>query len=552
MTRNRDFVAKTAGGRVGRRPLLLRFVIAIVLLVGIVPWSTLATVAQDSTPAAGAAQVVGELPEISVAGKTGGTLNMGIDFDAVTFDPAQTQNNMELWVEMEVFSRLVRVNNVGTDIEGDLAESWDVSDDGSVYTFHLRPDAKFSDGSPVTADDVVFSVKRAAAEDSLVFWTFEAMKDIEAVDPQTVKITLNGPAAPFANDIALWGASIVKKDSAEAGTADGGLSLIGSGPFILDSWQKGEQIVLKKNPYYWEKDSAGNQLPYLDQVNLILLTDDNTRMLKLQAGEIDTALNVPYNQIEPLSQDPNLIISATPLYGVTSVALNQAKPEFADVKVRQAMNYAIDREAMVQVALFGYGRVACSPIMLSWFYTDKYCYSFDLEKAKQLMAESSAPDGFSASLMIAAGNTVDNQLAVMMKDMLAQINIDVTIEPIDSSTQWERRTKKDYDMTMGSGTSDNLDPNSNMLFCCVSDGGADSSYTGWKDPEVDAIFRKTQTEMDFAKRNEYYDEFQKLMAERGPSLNLVHQVNRYGARATTHNFFLDPTAHWHLEYVWKD
>ena len=183
MTRNRDFVAKTAGGRVGRRPLLLRFVIAIVLLVGIVPWSTLATVAQDSTPAAGAAQVVGELPEISVAGKTGGTLNMGIDFDAVTFDPAQTQNNMELWVEMEVFSRLVRVNNVGTDIEGDLAESWDVSDDGSVYTFHLRPDAKFSDGSPVTADDVVFSIKRAAAEDSLVFWTFEAMKDIEAVDP---------------------------------------------------------------------------------------------------------------------------------------------------------------------------------------------------------------------------------------------------------------------------------------------------------------------------------------------------------------------------------
>jgi peptide/nickel transport system substrate-binding protein len=552
MTRNRDFVAKTAGGRVGRRPLLLRFVIAIVLLVGIVSWSTLATVAQDSTPAAGAAQVVGELPEISVAGKTGGTLNMGIDFDAVTFDPAQTQNNMELWVEMEVFSRLVRVNNVGTDIEGDLAESWDVSDDGSVYTFHLRPDAKFSDGSPVTADDVIFSVKRAAAEDSLVFWTFEAMKDIEAVDPQTVKITLNGPAAPFANDIALWGASIVKKDSAEAGTADGGLSLIGSGPFILDSWQKGEQIVLKKNPYYWEKDSSGNQLPYLDQVNLILLTDDNTRMLKLQAGEIDTALNVPYNQIEPLSQDPNLIISATPLYGVTSVALNQAKPEFADVKVRQAMNYAIDREAMVQTALFGYGRVACSPIMLSWFYTDKYCYSFDLEKAKQLMAESSAPDGFSASLMIAAGNSVDNQLAVMMKDMLAQINIDVTIEPIDSSTQWERRTKEDYDMTMGSGTSDNLDPNSNMLFCCVSDGGADSSYTGWKDPEVDAIFRKTQTEMDFAKRNEYYDEFQKLMAERGPSLNLVHPVNRYGARVTTHNFFLDPTAHWHLEYVWKD
>ena len=553
MTRNRDLVALVAGGYVGRRPLLLRFVIAIVLLVGIVPWSTLAIGAQDSTPTAGAAQVVGELPDISVAGKTGGTLNMGINADASNFDPAQTQDNMPLWIEMEVFSRLVRVNNVGTDIEGDLAESWDISDDGTVYTFHLRPDAKFSDGSPVTADDVVFSIKRAAdKENSLVFWTFEAMKDVEAVDPQTVKITLNGPAAPFANDIALWGASIIKKDSAEAGTADGGLSLIGSGPFILDSWQKGEQIVLKKNPYYWEKDEAGNQLPYLDQVNLIQLADDNTRMLKLQAGEIDTALDVPYNQLQPLSQDPNLIISATPLYGITSVSLNQAKPEFADVKVRQAMNYAIDREAMVQTALFGYGRVACSPINLVWFYTDEYCYTYDLDKAKQLMAESSAPDGFSASLMVRAGDAVANQLAVMMKDMLAQINIDMTIEPIDPSTQWERRTKEDYDMNIGDGTSDNLDPNSNMLFCCVSDGGADSSYTGWKDPEVDAIFRKTQTEMDFNKRNEYYDEFQKLVMERGPSLYLVHQVNRYGTRATTHNFFLDPTAHWHLENVWKD
>jgi peptide/nickel transport system substrate-binding protein len=234
------------------------------------------------------------------------------------------------------------------------------------------------------------------------------------------------------------------------------------------------------------------------------------------------------------------------------VALNQKVPGFADVKVRQAMNYAIDRPAMVQTALFGYGRVACSPINLVWFYTDKYCYTFDLEKAKQLMAESSMPDGFSASLQIAAGATVDNQLAVMLKDMLSQIKIDVTIEPVDPGTQWENRTKENYDMSMSSGTSDNLDPNSNMLFCCVSDGGADSSYTGWKDPEVDAIFRKTQTELDFDKRNEYYDEFQKLVAERGPSLNLVHQVNRYGARATTHNFFLDPTAHWHLEYVWKD
>ena len=108
-------------------------------------------------------------------------------------------------------------------------------------------------------------------------------------------------------------------------------------------------------------------------------------------------------------------------------------------------------------------------------------------------------------------------------------------------------------MNLGTGgTSDNLDPNSNMLFCCVSDGGANASYTGWKGPEVDAIFRKTQAEMDFDKRGQLYDEFQKLVMERAPIIELVNPVNTYGAQTTVHNFFLDPTGHWHLEYVWKD
>ena len=550
--RSRSSTTTSAGGRAASRRPFRQWLVAFVLIAGLMPWAMLPAAAQDATPGAEAAQVVGELPDISVAGTTGGTLNMGVAFDATNFDPAQTQDNMSLWVEMQIFSRLVRVNNVGTDLEGDLAESWDVSDDGTEYTFHLRPDAMFGDGSPVTADDVVYSFERAMGEESLVGWTFEAVDSVEAVDPATVKITLVSPAAPFANDIALWGASVVSKAAAEAAGDDFGQQPLGSGPFMLDSWQKGEQITLAKNPYYWEKDAEGNALPYLDQVNVMILTDDNTRMLQLQSGEIDVALAVPYNQLAPLSQNPALIISATPLYGITNVSLNQSKPEFTDIKIRQAMNYAVDREAMVQTALFGYGRVACSPINLVWFYTDEYCYTYDLERARELMAESSAPDGFAASLMVASGDTVANQLAVMLKDMLAQINIDVTIEPIDPATQWERWTALDYDMVMGSGTSDNLDPNANMLFCCVSDGGAKSAYTGWVDPEVDEIFRATQAEMDFDARGELYDEFQRLVMERGPFIELVHQVNAYGAQATTHNFFLDPTGHWHLEYVWKE
>ena len=416
---------------------LLQWLVACVLITGLVPWTMLSTAAQDGTPAAEAAQVVGELPDISVAETTGGTLNMGVSFDATNFDPTQTQDNMSLWVEMQIFSRLVRVNNVGTDIEGDLAESWDISDDGTEYTFHLRPDAMFGDGSPVTADDVVFSFERAMGEESLIGWTFEAVESVEAVDPATVKITLKAPAAPIRQRHGPVGR--LGRLQGRGGSGRGRLRHAADGqrPVHARLVAEGEQITLEKNPHYWEKDAAGNALPYLDQVNLMILTDDNTRMLKLQAGEIDVALDVPYNQLAPLSQNPRCHQRHPALYGITNVSLNQSKPEFTDINVRQAMNYAVDREAMVQTALFGNGRVACSPINLVWFYTDEYCYTYDLSKAKQLMAESSAPDGFATSLMVASGDTVDNQLAVMLKDMLAQINIDVTIEPIDPATQWE-------------------------------------------------------------------------------------------------------------------
>lgn len=533
------------------RRRLARLLSVVIVVVGLLGSSILPGLAQDATPTPGGAAVTGESVELSVPAKLGGTFNFGINSDVGTFDPIQPMSNMSLWTVMELYSRLLRVDKLGQDVEGDLAESWDISDDGTVWTFHLRPEAKFSNGDAVTADDVVYSFERAMGPDSANSWVFDGVTKVEAVDPATVTVTLEQPWASFNNGMTLWGASIVSKAAVEGGT-DPATDPVGSGPFMLDSWKQGEQVTLKKNPHYWEKDEAGNQLPYVDQVNLIVLSDDNTRMLKLQAGEIDAAMAVPYNQIEPLSQDANLNVVPAPLYGLTNIGLNQSKPELADIKIRQAMNYAIDREAIVNTALFGYGRVACSPINLTWFYTDEYCYTYDLDKAKELMAESSAPDGFAVTLTVAAGAAVDNQIAVMIKDMLSQINIDVTIDPTDPSAQFDRFTKSDYEMTLLNQTSDNLDPDTNLLYCCVSDGGADSYYTGWKDPEVDKLYRDSQVELDFAKRNEILNEFQKLVMERGPFIEVVNPPNPYASRTTTHNFFMDPTAHWHLEYVWKD
>jgi peptide/nickel transport system substrate-binding protein len=507
--------------------------------------------AQDASPTPGGAAIAGEAIELSLPETLGGTFNFGISSDVGTFDPILPMSNMSLWTVMEIYGRLVRVDKLGQDVEGELAERWEVSPDGTVWTFYLRPDAKFSNGDQVTAEDVVYSFERAMGPDSANAWVFDGVKAVEMIDPGTIEITIGRPAASFLNSMTLWGASIVSKAAVEGGM-DPATDPIGSGPFSLESWSPGEQVTLVKNTYYWETDEAGNQLPYVDQVNMIVLSEDNTRMLKLQAGEIDAAMDVPYNQVAPLSQDPNLNVVAAPLYGLTHIGLSQSVPELTDIKIRQAMNYAIDRDAIVQTALFGSGRPACSPINLTWFYTDEYCYTYDLDKAKHLMAESRAPDGFQVKLAVAAGAAVDNQIAVMIKDMLAQINIDVVLDPIDPAAQFDRFTQGDYEMNLGTQTSDNLDPDTNLLYCCVSDGGANAYYSGWKDPEVDALYRESQVEMDFAKRNEILNEFQRLIQERGPFIQIVNPTNRYASRTTTHNFFMDPTAHWHLAYVWKE
>ena len=218
--RSRSSTTTSAGGRAVTRRSFLQWLIACVLITGLMPWAMLSAAAQDGTPAAGAAQVVGELPDISVAETTGGTLNMGISFDATNFDPAQTQDNMSLWVEMKcsaawcgsITSALTsRATWPSRGTSRTMARN-------TPSTFGPTPCSATAPRSLPTTSS--FPSNAPCADESLIGWTFEAMESVEAVDPATVKITLTAPAAPFANDMALWGASIVSKAAAEApGTA---------------------------------------------------------------------------------------------------------------------------------------------------------------------------------------------------------------------------------------------------------------------------------------------------------------------------------------------
>src|SRR5215471_9291684 len=206
--------------------------------------------------------------------KRGGTLTYGVDQDVISFDAANTQDNGSLWADMNIYDQLVRLNPEGTKVVPDLATSWDVKNGGTVIVFHLRKNARFYDGTPVTAQDVQFSYDRVRSPKSVVNWTLEAIKSDKATGKYTFEVTLKKPWAPFLNDITLWGASIMSK---AAVTKLGGkikTHPVGSGPFYVSKFLPGQYILLKRNPYYWEKDACGKPYPYLDAVKLDYTPND--------------------------------------------------------------------------------------------------------------------------------------------------------------------------------------------------------------------------------------------------------------------------------------
>lgn len=197
----------------------------------------------------------------------GGTLRFGVDQDVISFDAHSTQDNGSLWADMNVYDQLVELSPDAKKVVPGLAKSWDIQQDGKVYLFHLRPEAKFSDGTPVTADDVKFSFDRVSAPKSVLNWTLEAVKSTSVVDPQTVKVTLHKPWAPFLNDLTLWGASIMSEKAVKAGK-DPKTEPVGSGPFQVATFKPGSYVLLKRNPSFWGKDACGKPYPYLDSVRL--------------------------------------------------------------------------------------------------------------------------------------------------------------------------------------------------------------------------------------------------------------------------------------------
>ena len=547
---------KTRWSRLG---LLLSLVLVFGLLLQACasPAPAPADSGSEAAEAPAAAAEEAAAPEAAAeAGTSGGTLRFGRYADSLFLDPVLNDANLDIWVLNSLYDTLFQSTLDGTGIEPMLAEGYEVSEDGLTFTATLRPDTMFADGSPITPDDVKWSLDRARNPENGI-WSFslEAVDSVEVQGDNQIVINLSRPDPALPAALAMFNSAVMPQQLFEAmpGETDEEKAQafaekpIGSGPFMLTEWERGNYMVMERNPYYWQTDDNGVQLPYLDAVRYEIIPEDATRILKLQGGEIDAAEFIPLSRVAELDADPNINMELFPSTKVNDILMNNREtlPDgtenpLSSQQVRQALNYATDKDALIQVVTFGTGKPMGSYMSSTTpLFAQQEMYSFDLEKAKALMEEAGYPDGFDVSILAIAGNADDAALTTALQQMWSQIGVNLVIEPVDSATRTERYRNNDFQMRTAAWTNDINDPSQITSYFAIYDV-VESLHTGFQNAELEDLFQQSQAELDPAARADQYARIQEIYVDAAPIVFLYETPYPVALRSNVEGFYQIP------------
>jgi peptide/nickel transport system substrate-binding protein len=466
------------------------------------------------------------------------------------FVPWQIDDNPALFISVNVYDTLLRTTKDGLGVEAGLATKWEPSADGLTWTFTLKDGLKFSDGSAMKASDVKASLDMArAGEKSAWKDVYAAIKDTAASDDKTVKITLKQPYAPLLSVLAMFSSAVLPEAMAKASDAkdyDNTLAwkTKGTGAYYSEGWKKGDPIILKRNTNYWKGT------PAVDEVRIEYIPDDNTRVLKLQGGETDVIDFVPFSQIAALNTQPNVKAQTFTIQQTAFVILNNSKPPLNDVKVRQALNYATDKEAIIKNVYFGQAKVMNAPIPMGTYYDKSLTgYPYDLEKAKALMASSSGAAGFKMDMQVRSGNTNFANTAVILKEAWAKLGVTVDIQTLDTAVVRTNYRAGDYMSTPSAWTNDMNDPTEIVNYAMRGGASPFAYWTRYNNPDLNDKITKADLEQDAKKREALYSEIQKIYMDAAPLDFIAHLGATAGWRGNIEGFFIDGLSYYRFEDV---
>ncbi|WP_029029721.1 ABC transporter substrate-binding protein [Salinarimonas rosea] len=492
-----------------------------------------------------------------------GVLAVGQIAEPKSLDPAAVTAANDFRIVVNLYDGLVRYADGSFEIEPALAESWDVSEDGTVYAFTLREGVTFHDGTALDAEAVVFNFERMLDEEHpyhdtgpfpLSFF-FSAIDTVEAVDDRTVRFTLNEPYAPFLSNLAYPTGLIVSPAAVAEHGADFGRNPSGTGPFEFESWDANTAVVVTRNEDYW--DGA----PPLEAVIFRPITDANTRVAEMLSGGIDVMVEVPPDSVARFSESDDYVLYEQAGPHVWFMILNAKEPPFDDVRVRQAANYAIDKQALVENVLQGTAEIASGPIppAFAWAYNEELePYPHDPERARQLIEEAGAT-GATVTMFVTEGGSgmLDPvPMGTAIQADLEAVGLDVEIETYEWNTflaQVNPGLEGKADMAQMAWMTN--DPDTLPYLALRSEawpeeGGFNSGY--YSNPEVDRLLQEARTATDQEERARLYKEMQEIVQEDAPWIFVANWKQNAVTTAAVDDFALQPSFFLLLHDVTKE
>jgi len=488
-----------------------------------------------------------------------GTLVVGLVAEPVNLDPAQVTDLNSNRVGRRIAETLVTFPEESTQIVPGLAESWAVSKDGLRYTFRLRKGVSFHDGTPLDAGAVKFSIDRQINPEHpfnklgkypFANFFFGNIKVVEVVDPLTVEFVLKEPRASFLAVLTAGAASIVSPTAVRKYGQDYALTPVGTGPFKYASWDRGQRVVLEKNPSYWRFPVK------LDRVIYRPIVEDQARLTELLTGALDLIVGTPPDYVGQLEANPKVTLLKQVGAHVWYLGINNQKKPYDDKRVRQALNYAVNKDAIVRDVLKGTGSLSVGPVLPRTWGADGGLkpYPYDPERAKKLLAEAGYPGGFTTTLWVPeSGSGMQSPVAMstVIQSNLKAVGVNVSLQTMEWGAYLAKLRSKEQELFALSWMAGNEDPDMVMYPLLHSSQWTPNGPNRalYKNEKFDEILHQARLTTDEKKRADLYRQAQRILVDDAPWIFVDHEIQTAAHAKRVQGFKLHPSFDLRVETI---